>query len=215
MSRAQEGRARRMVQAAAGLFLRKGYQLNMTEVALAAGVARQTVYTHFGSKHALLEAAVGELIAPLRETLDAGQHDLRGGLVAFGRAHLERALNPRTATLARRLIAEAARFPQEAKALYESGIGSVQRLLAKRLARAHAEGELAIASPERAAEMLIGLINGLDGDRRRLGLPVRGPGARKRWIDDTIDFFLRAHRVGPPALRKRRTAQQSSKDASS
>ena len=209
MTRAQELRARRMVKAAAGLFLRKGYQLNMAEVATAAGVARQTVYAHFGSKDALLEAAVNELVTPLHDTLSPDHRDLREALTAFARGHLERALSPRTAILARRLIGEAGRFPREARALYESGIGSVHRALARRLAQADANGELAIAQPERAAEMLIGLLNGLDGDRRRFGVAIRAATARQRWIGEAIDFFLRAHAIpaSPRASRTRKLPQ--------
>jgi AcrR family transcriptional regulator len=65
-SRAEKARAtrRRVVEAACTLFVRDGYvQTTMAGIAREAGVAVQTLYLSFGSKVAVLEAAVDVTIA--------------------------------------------------------------------------------------------------------------------------------------------------------
>lgn len=65
-SRAERGRAtrRRIVAAAADLFVRNGYlQTTMADIARAAGVAVQTLYLSFGSKVAVMSAAIDVTIA--------------------------------------------------------------------------------------------------------------------------------------------------------
>src|SRR5437879_10025524 len=54
----------RIVDAARRLFAEHGFdEVTMAEVAADAGVARATVFNHFGSKHALMEAITEEVIA--------------------------------------------------------------------------------------------------------------------------------------------------------
>ena len=62
-SKRLEQRAR-IVDAARRLFAEHGFEeVTMAEVAAAAGVARATVFNHFGSKHALVEAITEDVIA--------------------------------------------------------------------------------------------------------------------------------------------------------
>jgi AcrR family transcriptional regulator len=57
-------RRARIVEAGRRLFARRGVdEVTMAEVAVEAGVARATVFNHFGSKHALVEAITEEVIA--------------------------------------------------------------------------------------------------------------------------------------------------------
>src|SRR6266478_2275140 len=54
----------RIVEAARRLFARDGLEeVTMAQVAAAAGVARATVFNHFGSKHTLVEAITEDVIA--------------------------------------------------------------------------------------------------------------------------------------------------------
>jgi len=54
----------RIVEAARRLFASRGFDdVTMAEVAAEAGVARATVFNHFGSKHALVEAITEDVIA--------------------------------------------------------------------------------------------------------------------------------------------------------
>jgi TetR/AcrR family transcriptional regulator, cholesterol catabolism regulator len=70
--RAGENRGR-LVSAAHGLFLRQGWTMTtMTQVAAAAGLARPTVYLHFGTKVDLLIACIDTSLSaiPVRDRAD-------------------------------------------------------------------------------------------------------------------------------------------------
>jgi len=66
----------RILGAARSLFSTKGPdQVTMTDVAELAGVARATVFNHFNSKHALLEAITEEMFAYYAGMLEAALED--------------------------------------------------------------------------------------------------------------------------------------------
>jgi AcrR family transcriptional regulator len=112
--RAQETRAALMV-AAAELFTTRGWAATgMREVAEAAGVATETVYSHFASKRALLEAVVDVAVVGDERSLAVAERD---EFAAIGRgprssrvaaaAALVRAVHERTAPYAK-VLREAA-----------------------------------------------------------------------------------------------------------
>lgn len=206
MAEPHSPRTRRIVQAAAELFLQQGYAVNMAEVARRAEVSKQTVYSHFGTKATLCTAAIQHLIAPTTDVLSPDGPDLTHALLQFATLHLERALDPQTTALSRHLIGEAGRFPEAARELYGAGLDSVRRALAERLARAAQAGELTLPAddPALAAELLLGLLHGLDTDRRRLGVPVRTGAERQHWVQLAVDLFLRA--CAPSAVSSARLA---------
>jgi TetR/AcrR family transcriptional repressor of mexJK operon len=112
---------RAILDAAAGLFLRKGFLgASMDEVAALAAVSKQTVYKQFASKEALFLAIVERMTnagsdrvqVEMPEPMDLAQvaSELRG--------HAERlmtvALSPELLQLRRLVIGEAGRFPAPA-----------------------------------------------------------------------------------------------------
>src|SRR5215210_3714668 len=73
--RAQETRAALMT-AAAELFTTKGWAASgMRDVAAAAGVATETVYSHFASKRALLQAVVDVAVVGDEQPLAVAERD--------------------------------------------------------------------------------------------------------------------------------------------
>lgn len=61
----------RILDAAHGLFSAHGFDdVSMSDVAAEAGVARATVFNHFGSKRALVEAITGEVMADYEAMLE-------------------------------------------------------------------------------------------------------------------------------------------------
>ncbi|HXJ36286.1 MAG TPA: TetR/AcrR family transcriptional regulator [Candidatus Eisenbacteria bacterium] len=63
-ARSRDDQRARIVDAARRLFASRGFdEVTMADVAADAGVARATVFNHFGSKHALVEAITEDVIA--------------------------------------------------------------------------------------------------------------------------------------------------------
>lgn len=191
-----------MREAAIELMFELGYAVSMDAVAQRAGCSKQTVYAHFGSKEGLFRSVVADLLGPVGASLDDDAADLDDALRRFARAHLEHLAQPRTVTAIRMLTTDIARFPDEARALFDAGALTIQRRLAACLDAAMRRGELHHDDALALAELLLGMLVGFDVDRRRLGLAGRDTAEqRAQWADRVVDTFLRAHRVpsGPPS----------------
>ncbi len=151
--------ARRIFQAALGLFTTQGYEATTVEqIAKAAGVAKGTFFTHFPSKEAVLDH-IGRLQMDRLEARFAADP-------AFAALPAPARLHALLATLAAGVEAQ----PAEMRALTvelltrrslfnidRQGIGELDAMLAGIIAEGQARGELrADAPPERLAAMVRG-----------------------------------------------------------
>lgn len=187
-------RQQRMRDAAIELLFEMGYAVSMDAVAQRAGCSKQTVYRHFGSKEGLFRSVVNDVAAPIGASLEDGGTDFASALRAFALAHQEHLAQPRTIAAVRMFSADLARYPDDARALFEAGFESMRTRLAASFARAMERGELVRDDPSALAEMLLGMLVGFDVDRRRVGLPGRDTArARQAWVDRVVTAFLRAH----------------------
>ena len=199
---ADAARYRQVQDAVRALVREQGVQISMDAVAARAGCSKQTLYAHFGSKQALLLQVLGddagEKVAHLAGQPEAAT--LRANLVGFARDHLSRLSAPGTIGTARLVTAQAAQFPDDVRSLFEPVIATLQGHIAAWLQQAMRRGLLRHDDPHCAAELLLGMIIGLDFDRQRFLVPHRdNAGAQERWAEFAVDSFLRA--FAPPAPR--------------
>ncbi len=136
----------------------------MEEIAVRAGVSKQTVYKHFTDKQHLfadivlsttddMDALVGLIADRLTET-----SDLSGDLELLAETFLVALMEPRVLRLRRLVISSADRFPEIAAAWYERGFERVLGALSRRF-RALAERQLlAVDDPASAAEHFVGML---------------------------------------------------------
>ena len=173
--RAENGAARTkresILDAATRVFLDCGYgEASMDAVAREAGVAKQTIYSHFDGKDALFEAIVRDkcdrLLEPIRIS-EAGGSDVETALTRTARRFLEVVLAPEGMALFRALVAECGRFPNLAEAFYRSGPLLAAGNLADYLAELDRKGILAVDDPLRAARLFFALLRGSATWRRR------------------------------------------------
>ncbi len=107
--------------------------------------------------------------------------------------HLQTLSDPSVITTCQLLSAEAAQFPDEARTLYRDGCATLQQRLADWLQLAMQRGQLQRSPPQLAAELLLGMIIGLDFERQRFAVPHRDRDPeRRQWAEFAIDAFLRA-----------------------
>lgn len=191
------GRKKREAILEAGLkvFLAEGYAASMDRVAAEANVAKQTLYSHFGSKEGLLRAVS-----------DRFKHDTLGGLdpagevgaelIAFGRHMLRKLFDPATLGIQRLMIAQAAAFPDLARIVYDAGPGQVRVALVEFLRAKITDGALRPADPAAAAEDLVALLQGGRRQRYLFGIEPAPEAAEMRDMTErAVEIFLRAYGV--------------------
>lgn len=145
-----------ILQGAIQVFLNHGYAgTSMDRVAAAAGVSKQTIYSHFQDKEGLFTALV-ERVTIHRLQRELGMQDLHGEpeelLYQLATVFLHKLSNPEYLNLFRVLIAESARFPELAQ-LYSRTVIHRGRQMLSAYFRAHPE--LKITDPEAAAHIFL------------------------------------------------------------
>lgn len=189
-----------VLNAAERQFLATGYDsVTMDSIAEESGVAKQTLYSHFGSKRALFlelvtAGTVGAAANAAISTIDEFA-DLRGQLRERLIAQLGAVLDPRVLALRRLVIGELSRSPELAEALYRHGPGRAIETIAAALERLDAAGQLVVDDPQRAATHLNWLVMGEPINRAML-LGDDAILARTEievQVDDALAVFWRAY----------------------
>jgi len=207
----EEGRSARkrrsIMEAAATLFLRSGYQgTSMDEIAALAAVSKQTVYKNFADKerlfHDIIMGVAGTVEDFLRSVGDTlrDTEDLETDLHTLGRQYLQVVMRPQVLQMRRLLIGESARFPELARAYYEKAPERVLTALAPELSRLHDRGLLAVADPDLAARHFAFLILGTPLDKAMFVGDDTGFTAEDldRMADEGVRVFLAAYRPAEP-----------------
>lgn len=158
------GKQQAIIAAATRIFLEQGYgQTSMEQIARAAGVAKQTLYNHFGNKEALFRAIITQRCTELLDTLLASNADtdsIDQVLTRFATALLDILLEPSALALHRLILAESRRLPRLGRLYYESGPDRGNRRLAEYLQAQCDRGVLSVEDPDLAARQFTGALVG-------------------------------------------------------
>jgi TetR/AcrR family transcriptional regulator, mexJK operon transcriptional repressor len=194
---------RAIVDAAATVFLRKGYLgTSMDEIAALAAVSKQTVYKHFADKERLfseivvsaVDEASDQVHAEVLELADSG--DIEADLRDLARRQLEMVMQPRLLQLRRLVIGEAGRFPDLGRTFYERGPARTLTALAGAFERLASRGLLQLdGDPLVVAQHFNWLIMSNPLNQAML-LGHDEPPARPdldRYVDSGVRAFLAAY----------------------
>lgn len=187
-----------IIRAAHELFRAQGLKgSSMEQVAKAAGVAKQTIYSHFKNKEALFAA-----VAPARVE-DSGMKsdapDFYGArpdeiLLDIGKKFFALATAPDVIAMNRLVISEARDYPKVAELFYENGPRFSLLRLSKVLEQLQAQGHLIEMDCVQAA---IDLRNLLVGNYRELLLFQRitevSPQQAEQQVRHAVAVFLRMY----------------------
>lgn len=150
----------RLLHAARELLLERGLDVSLEQIALHAGLTRQSLYNHFSSKADLLmqvfEALNEELQAQLENIGDAASQDLPRALQQIAltvQAHL---YAPSSLRLHRLLVQASAQMPDLLQSMHQRRTGRLRQRLSDLLQTLDARGDVRVASPVLAASAFIG-----------------------------------------------------------
>jgi TetR/AcrR family transcriptional repressor of mexJK operon len=199
-SKADASRLReRILSAATELFLAEGFGSTSIEaVAARARISKRTLYDRFEDKAALFAAAVHGVIAHIRPPPDvpliegASLSEMLHRLAQF---ILNAALAPQALALYRLVHAEAARFPQLARAVEgDAGNREAVTLIASLLARELPDSKLAAEDREFAASQFIFMVMTIPR-RRAIGYGTPMTAAElDTWAGKAVRLFLDGYR---------------------
>ncbi|MEM9563622.1 MAG: TetR/AcrR family transcriptional regulator [Actinomycetota bacterium] len=172
--------------------------VSMDELAAEAGVTKPTIYAHFGSKEALFETLIGDVIATsnggvmaMVETVD----EVGEALFALASDRLDWLLSDDIIGLMRAASAEAIRRPDWAKNLLAGfDVGAMERWLTD----LDAAGVLSVDSPATASAVFAALTKGaLFYPVLVAGQPITPKPERDALTREAVRIFLAAHSPVP------------------
>ena len=171
-----------------------GFAASVDRIAEVAGVSKQTVYGHFGSKEDLYRAAGVQMMrAPVSSMVDRSR-SCPDALAKYGRDALATLLSDSLVSAHRRLIEQAATFPAMAKVHAEFGPGLSIQALAEYFGEQMDCGVLRPADPRLAAEDFLSLLQGMSRLNRLFGHTAQPAAAAiGRHVDHIVDVFMRAY----------------------
>lgn len=179
-----------LLDAARQLFLTRGMDVTLEEIALTANVSKATIYSKVANKEELVEAVIrreSDLTVTDDELLQSESLPIGEALHAFGVRYLN-FINRRELHGWDRLIASAAtRDPDLPRKFFAAGPGRGQAILVKMIAHASGRGELEVSNATMAADNLAGLWLGFENLEVKLG--AREP-LSEREIDERVSLGI-------------------------
>lgn len=190
-----EQRYERLLKAATGEFLEKGYAAtNLDDIISRAGGSRRSIYTHFGGKEGLFQALVTQvatqILAPVRQEPDKNKN-LKESLLCFANRLVAALLSPPALDLSRLALIDGVRFPELAKAYFEAGPGSAASSLAVLFDLAMERGEIVHLDSRLAARLFVGMLR--DNLYLQVLLRLREPPEqeeREELVSNAVEIFL-------------------------
>lgn len=190
------GKNEAILDAASDVIFEKGLAAPLDEIARRAGVSKQTIYNHYGSKAELVRALIERRTQSVTAPLDLPGADASPlpALAAYARALLQTVTADRGVALLRLLIQSAPQNPDLARTVFARGARSSRVRLAAFLEREAEAGRIAAPDPAEAADFFAGMVVSHHQLQGLLGLPPELTAARiERIAEEAARRFLRAY----------------------
>lgn len=187
-----------ILEGARQVFFAHGFNgASMSEIALAAGVSKGTLYVYFENKERLFAALVEEhsrLIGGSTLSLDPDEDDVRGALMKTARNYLNVLAQPNHVAWLRTVIGASEKFPELGQIFVDSGPRRAAQILADWFRAWISRGKLKIDNVEIAAWQFTMMIQGPIMVPMLYGGEARPSAARiEEVVRQSVDMFLAAY----------------------
>ncbi|MFO6424193.1 TetR/AcrR family transcriptional regulator [Motilimonas sp. KMU-193] len=194
-----EDKRRLILKAAVRLFVEHGFtQVTMAKIAEQAGVAKQTVYSHFGSKEDLFAAAVEYKCASLGlgEKLLQDGSDVEASLLTFAKHFGAFIIEVETVNTHTLCAFEAKHVPKLAEIFFRFGPETVITALTQYFTYQDQQGKLKVSQPRWAASQFLGMVMGEARLRAELNqLDETTLAEREQYLASCVALFLNYYRA--------------------
>ena len=192
-----ELKGRQILEAAGGLFMREGYgAISMEQIAKAAGVSKQTVYSHYGSKEALFSAAIEQKCEDYEISYQATDNErpVREYLKDFIQHFSDLVTSEAGLAIHRVCIAEADKRSNLAELFWKAGPLPIMQRLTAYLEAQVSRGTLIIPNIHFAADQLLFMVKSDVHMRGVLGLPTEDAASDlPAYLDSCLEVFMKAY----------------------
>jgi len=185
-----------ILDAAVEVIGERGLAAPMEAIARRAGVSKQTVYNHYGSKADLMRALMNRRVEAITASLrEPGAVDNPAeALEAYARSVLETVITTKSYSMMRVIILGSGEMPDVAREVYEAGPLSARRQLAAFLKTETELGRLKVEDFDQAAEFFSGMVMGHSQLRSLLRLPSeKTPDEYGRLAREAAERFMKAY----------------------
>lgn len=186
-----------ILDAATTLFITQGIDAtSMEQLAEAADVSKQTLYSHFGGKEELFVAAIKQrcIHYALCEELFDDQRPLSDVLRDLASHLMELLLSEDAIKLHRLCISGADQFPEICCLFYDAGPKSLLTYLADYLQRQASAGNLEIDNCDFAAQQFLFMVKGEAHMEALLSLQDQiNAEEMEKYLDSCVEYFLKAY----------------------
>ncbi|GIU25831.1 TetR family transcriptional regulator [Shewanella colwelliana] len=197
ISRSEQKKAQ-ILTAAIDLFCGQGFpNTSMDEVAKKAGVSKQTVYSHFGSKDDLFIASIESkcVVHQVTDELFTNPDDPVSALMQFGSYFGEMIISPEALDVFKTCVAQSDSHPEISQLFFNAGPQHLLGLLERYFIEVEQRHTYRFGDCRDAGVRLCLMLFGEMRLKLELGLPVDDLVAnRETYIRDTVAMFLRAYR---------------------
>lgn len=185
-----------ILDAAVEVMGERGLAAPMAAIARHAGVSKQTVYNHYGSKaelmRALMQRRVESITASLREP--GAVDNPTEALEAYARSVLETVITTKSYSMMRVIILGSGEMPDIAQEVFEAGPLNARRQLAAFLETETRLGRMKVEDFDQAAEFFSGMVMGHSQLRSLLRLPSdKSHEQFGRLAREAAERFMRAY----------------------
>lgn len=194
-----EEKRQAITAAATKLFTELSFsQTSMDKVAKEAGVSKQTVYSHFGSKDELFVDTISQKCAAHKMD-DLASHKLddpEEALLTIAFSFLELVLSKEAVAMHRTCVAESESYPHVSRLFYAAGPKKALSEVTKCMAEFNKRGLLNIPEPRFAAVQFIAMVKGEICMQTDYNIEQRVDDETvKNYVHHSVAMFLRAYAV--------------------
>lgn len=185
-----------ILEAASDVIFERGLSAPLDEIARRAGVSKQTIYNHYGSKVDLMRALIERRAKSITNPLDVPGAEAfpERALAAYGEVLLTTATLDRGVAFLRLMIESAPRDPALVRGVLPNGFRGGRAKLAAFLAKETRDGRLDTPDPVEAADFFVGMVLGGHQLEGLLGLPLELTAERIQAIArEAARRFMRAY----------------------
>lgn len=191
-----EEKHEQIMAAAMELFTRDGFEgTSVDEIAVAAGVSKQTVYSHFGCKETLFGLAVSSKCKQSgvnQDEIDSAVAPAQM-LPEIARRFVGLITSPEALRVHAVCTASAETHPDLGRIYFEQGPVQTVEAVAQYLQIQHEAGNLCVENPRSAAWQFLCMLKAEGQMRAQFNLKPQDQADLENYIDDCVSMFLRAY----------------------